>query len=268
MKEKLEQNSKKVTVRNLKSTEDFDQIYELQNEIWQLSDADKISPLMLKAISMSYPKSGNLLGAFVGNQMVGFMVIMATFEKQTFFGTALGVLPEYENLKIGQMFLNKTVEFCIEHDLNTGIWTYEPLESRNAHLYLNVLGGEVVKYESDYYSVKDELNKGLPIDRFVVCSNEKTYYATQERPALSLKKALDLFPVITSITNENHDSFLVKIPSNIQMLKKSQPENALDLRLRTRAIFTEYVNNRTYKIKRFISEERNNNRENYYLIEK
>ena len=42
------------------------------------------------------------------------------------------------------------------------------MEAKNAHLYLNKLGGRCVRYIEEYYYLHSGLHAGLPQDRFII----------------------------------------------------------------------------------------------------
>ena len=58
-------------------------------------------------------------------------------------------------------------ERAIEAGIPMIIWTFDPLQSRNAHLNLNKLGAVIRRYEANYYGegLSSVFGKGAPSDR-------------------------------------------------------------------------------------------------------
>jgi predicted GNAT superfamily acetyltransferase len=261
-----------IVFKELDSFKQFEEIAELQEKIWNLSDRDKISTITLKALTMKYPVMGLILGAYHHSEMIGFVICLPTREANTMYGLIMGILPEYQNSDIGNQLGLKILEIGTKADIAKIIWTFEPLESALGHLYLNKWGAIVVRYEKDYYQLKNEFNKDFPLDRFIVDCNlqsprvvEKIKKKTKLR---SLAEALKEFPQAKSNFFPNEKAVLVKVPSNFNKLKNEDFKEALECRKVTRTIFEEYINKRTYFIAELITEELKGERQNYYLLEK
>ena len=59
-------------------------------------------------------------------------------------------------------------EVLLERGITTMFWTFDPLESRNAHLNLNKLGAVADEYVQDMYGQTDSpLHRGIGTDRFI-----------------------------------------------------------------------------------------------------
>ena len=261
-----------IIVKELNSFEQFEELAKLQKQIWHLSDRDQISTITLKALSMQYPIMGLMLGAYHNERMIGFVVCMPTRESNTLYGMIMGVLPEYQNFEVANKLGFKILEECNKQSVNKICWTYEPLDNRLGHLYLNKWGAVAIKYEANYYQLKDEYNSKLPLDRFIVdCnlqSNRVINKVNKDIEPLSLSKALSKFPIADANNFPDQPSVLVKIPSDFNELKQTNLEEAIAFRMRTRVVFEEYINNRAYFIAGMFFEKVDGKRETYYLMEK
>jgi predicted GNAT superfamily acetyltransferase len=262
----------KVEVKELVTFEQFDEISELQKKIWNLSERDMISTITLKALTMNYPPMGLVLGAYVDNKLTGFSICLPTRETSTIYGLIMGVLPEFQNSEIGNFMGLKTLELCRKQNITKICWTYEPLESAHGHLYLNKWGAIVVRYQQNYYHLKDDFNKKLPMDRFIVDCNlhsnrviERVKKKIEMRP---LEKALNLFPLADGNVFPKEKAVLVRIPADFQKLKNEKIDEAIQYRHTTRIIFEEYITKQSYFIAELISGELNGERQSYYLLEK
>src|SRR3970282_1162763 len=104
----------------------------------------------------------------------------------------LAVLPEYRDQKIGYRLKLAQREAVHEQAVRLITWTYDPLESRNANLNINRLGGIVRTYKRNHYGeMQDGLNAGLPSDRLLVewwiTSNRVKQRLSSERKQLALE---------------------------------------------------------------------------------
>jgi len=261
-----------IIIKELFTFKEFEEISELQNKIWNLSDRDIISTITLKALTMKYPIMGLLLGAFHDNKMIGFVICIPTREPNTLYGLIMGVLPEFQNSEVGNKLGIKILEICLKQNVNKICWTFEPLDSILGHLYLNKWGAVAVRYEQNYYQLKNEFNNKLPLDRFIVDCNlqssrviERINKKIKTKP---VKNVLNEHPVAGVDYFPNEKSVLVKIPSDFNKLKSVDIDKANKFRIITRTIFDEYINKRSYFIAELFSEEIEGERQNYYLMEK
>jgi len=157
-------------------------------------------------------------------------------------------------------------------------WTYDPLLSLNAHLNISKLGTVCNMYLRDFYgAMRDEMNQGLPSDRFEVdwwvnTHRVKLRLSKRSRRQLNLldfQKANSLIiPALTRIpdvsTDINH-LILVEIPTDFLELKARAPVQAHEWRLYTRALF-EYLFARGYIITDFVYEKQDQPTGSYYVL--
>ena len=261
-----------IVIKELVTFEQFEEIAELQEKIWNLSDRDKISTITLKAITMKYPLMGLVLGAYYSNKLIGFVICLPTREPNTMYGLIMGVLPEFQNSDVGNQLGMKILEIGVRENISKMSWTFEPLESALGHLYLNKWGAIVVRYQKDYYQLKNEINKNFPLDRFIVdCHLQSPRVIDKIKNRMKMRNltdALKEFPVVNTDKFPKEKSVLVKIPSNFSKLSNGNHNLALELRNSTRIIFEEYINKRAFFIAELISGELEGERQNYYLLEK
>lgn len=182
-----------VTVRLLKSLEDFYNFQELQRRIWS-SDEDDIIPIH---VLVTQAKNGGLLqGAFVeqGAESTGGMVGMAFgwpgYDTHTqpprlkFCSHIAGVLTEWHGLGIGLRLKLAQRDYLLAQGLMEWMtWTYDPLQRVNARFNIHRLGATCTTYHRDVYGpMNDALNAGLPTDR---CQVEWHMRSERVRHALS-----------------------------------------------------------------------------------
>ena len=261
-----------VELRELTTQAEMKECLRLQKEIWGLTDLGKTSPITLSSLTIPSPRTGFVLGWFLGRMMIGTSIIMGTFEPGTVFGRMFGILPEYRNVGIGREIHQKLFPFLVSCGVSRMVWAYEPLEGRNANLYLNRSGGEVFSYHSDFYLDVDKMSSGMPADRFLVSSDlnsERTRSALSEGQKVpSFEEALARYPLATASCFPDCPGVLVRIPGELQDLKRYDPAAALTFRIETRRIFSEYINKRQYRSRALVTGIMDGERVNWYLLEK
>lgn len=190
-----------VTVRPLKSLDDFYNFQELQRRIWQ-SGEDDVIPIH---VLVTQAKNGGLLqGAFVeeGAASTGGMVGMAFgwpgFDRRTesprlkFCSHIAGVLPNWHGQGIGlRLKLAQREHLLAEGLMEWMTWTYDPLQRVNAIFNIHRLGATCNTYYRDVYGPMDDaLNAGLPTDR---CQVEWHMQSKRVNFALSAKTSLPVW---------------------------------------------------------------------------
>jgi predicted GNAT superfamily acetyltransferase len=271
-----------ITIRPLESIVDFTTCEEIQRQVWGPGDAEVVPLNMLAAAT----RNGSIaLGAFVGEELIGFVFgFLATSGrfgpeapaavKLKHHSHMLAVLPEWRDAGVGYALKLAQCDAARAQGLRLMTWTYDPLESRNALLNITKLGAVCNTYYRDYYGeMSDELNVGLPSDRFQVdwyiASNRVATRLSSRRPRLEREHytsagavllnpatfdASDALPRPSeSIAELMTDLALVEIPTDFQLLKRADQALALAWRMQTRGIF-EHAFARDYIVTDFVFE--------------
>ena len=188
-------------LRILETPEDMQLVEELQRHVWTGNETEIIpAHILLAAIH----NGGLVIGAFVdeaetGSQkLVGFVFgfpgLYSTPDgpRPKHCSHTLGVLPEYRDLGLGFVIKRAQWQMVRHQGLDRITWTYDPLLSRNAYLNVTKLGAVCNTYlENEYGLLRDELNAGLPTDRFQVdwwVNSQRVYHRLSRRA----RKPLDL----------------------------------------------------------------------------
>ncbi|MBS1853443.1 MAG: GNAT family N-acetyltransferase [Acidobacteria bacterium] len=140
----------KIVIRDLDGLEDFAQAEAVEREVWTLADID-VMPTLL-AIAMK--AAGSLwVGAFDGKRMVGFAFGFPALEhgKLTIHSHSLGVLAAYRQFDVGFQLKLAQRERALALRIADMSWTFDPLQSRNAHLNFAKLGVICQSYRPDFY---------------------------------------------------------------------------------------------------------------------
>ena len=156
-----------VTIRECSSVEDFKQCIELERAVWKDEDIG-IMPIRLYMISKAC--NAPTIGAFESTgRLVGFVHTMIAFmDGHVIYHSHLAAV--VENLRhndIGYRMKLAQRQHAIAAGVPLIIWTFDPLQSRNAHLNINKLGAVIRRYEINYYSegLSSVFDSDVPNDR-------------------------------------------------------------------------------------------------------
>jgi len=218
------------TIRECTTIEEFDGCLSLQREAFGLPDLE-LSPR--RHLIVSRQAGGWTLGAFVADRMVGFVHQLAAVRgNNEIFGYShmMAVAKDYQNKGVGARLKWAQRERALREGRKLIKWTWDPMQSRNAHFNLNRLGVTVDTYAENFYgidysadsSIKERL--GLPSDRLFA-----TWNLDSERVrglAAGSAALVEGTPVVT-----------VAIPAQWSALVKSDPQRALSEQARVRTEF-------------------------------
>ncbi len=256
--------NQQLTIRPLETMDDIAMVEELQVLVWPGSERDVVPGHILKALASN---GAVLLGAFEGDHLVGFVLGFLGLDSHTPERVAmarlkhcshmLGVDPAYQGRGIGMALKLAQRHVVDEQGIRLMTWTYDPLQSRNAHLNIRRLGGLARTYLPDVYGeMRDELNHGVVSDRFLL-----EWWITSPRVVSRLGRArapLDLANFLAAGAQKinpailRHDDLLepadrlqpmegnlllVEIPSDFDRIKKADLGLASAWRSHSRNIF-------------------------------
>jgi predicted GNAT superfamily acetyltransferase len=159
-------------IRLLESPEDMTAVESLQRTVWPGSETDVVPAHMLIT---AVHNGGLLAGAFVENQLVGFVFGFPGIEftpdgpRPKHCSHMMGILSDQRDSGLGFALKRAQWQMVRHQGLDHITWTYDPLLSRNAYLNIAKLGAVCDTYRrSEYGDMRDGLNAGLPSDRFMV----------------------------------------------------------------------------------------------------
>jgi predicted GNAT superfamily acetyltransferase len=139
-----------ITIRELESFEDLTKLQAVEREVWGLADED-VLPL---TIAIACKAAGNLfVGAFDKDRLAGFA--FGFFGREhgqiTIHSHMLAVLERYRHLNLGFHLKQAQRERAQALGVQEMSWTYDPLQSRNAHFNFAKLGIVADTYKIDFY---------------------------------------------------------------------------------------------------------------------
>jgi predicted GNAT superfamily acetyltransferase len=285
-----DQSEQPLTIRPITSIEDFRLVEDVQSQVWGVEDRVQIVPLHV--LLTAQQNGGLVAGAFdASGQMIGFVFGFVGVTPEGKFkhcSHMAGVLPNIRRQNIGTALKLYQREFVLRQGLLDLItWTYDPLESVNAMLNIAKLGAISRHYSENHYGYwNDDLNRGIPTDRFEVewwvrSPRVERYLALDRpRPTVFAHTELGAELVIDTILDENGvlhfmganlhlntETLLVEVPAEFQQVKLRSMDLARAWRMETRAVFEHYFN-AGYSVCDFISEKQGHQRRNYYVLMK
>src|SRR5579862_5572511 len=144
-----------IIIRDLQSFEDLKQVEAVEKEVWALSELDTM-PLTL---TIATRESGSIwIGAFDGQRLVGFAFGILGLEgnRPNIHSHMLAVLEPYRSLDLGYKLKLAQRERALTMRIGDAritemTWTFDPLQSRNAHLNFNKLGVISESYKINFY---------------------------------------------------------------------------------------------------------------------
>ena len=155
-------------IREAHSSEDLDEITRVQREVWNLADLEIVGRIQLKA---SQHAGGSVLIAQSDDGIVGgFAFAFPAFADGEVFwhSDMLAVRPAFRGTRIGQRLKWAQREHALRRGIRRITWTFDPMQSGNAHLNLEVLGVTAREYLPNFYGVTTSaLHHGLPTDRLL-----------------------------------------------------------------------------------------------------
>lgn len=235
---------KGIEIRKVTEVEEIHSMQKLEKQIWGME------PIPVHQTITAVKNGGLIVGAFLKERMIGYSYSFAGYSKGQVYlcSHMLAVDEEFQMMGIGKLLKDEQLRLAREMGYRLIVWTFDPLESRNAYLNTSKLYGVCYDYIVDCYGEMDDgLNKGLPTDRFQVA-----WWI--DSPRVLEKWQPDLLysrPFETSVSGDSHpvvrlpdtDEWLlaeaieVPVPKHIQLMKQENPQLSYEWRMKTRTIF-------------------------------
>ncbi|MDQ4120624.1 MAG: GNAT family N-acetyltransferase [Acidobacteriota bacterium] len=224
------ETKQEIKIREVSGVEEFNRCIELQRAAFKLPDLE-ISPL--RHFIVTNQCGGFTLGAFVENELVGFVHHLIAVKNGEIIGYShmAAISPDFQNAGIGARLKWAQREKALSQGVKFIKWTFEPMQSRNAHFNLNRLGATVSSYAENYYGTdynpaSQNVSQpfGLDSDRLFadwrLDSERVKSFGRGEIPEI-----------------KSEPSKIIEIPANWSEIVKNDPLKAREEQLRVRAEF-------------------------------
>ena len=277
-----------IVIRDLRGFRDLQQVEAVEREVWELSDLDT-TPLTL---AVATQQAGNLwLGAFAGSELVGFVFGFLGIEDGhlSLHSHMLAVRAPYRNSDLGYKLKLAQRERVLAMRINgTPItdltWTFDPLQSKNAHLNFAKLGVIAQSYKIDFYGpeTSSPLHRNST-DRLWVkwpLTSRRVQARIQGKdPRAEMLDALHTLQPLIQFNPRGEPSrtdldaallrqrIAIEIPSDIGSVEQKDPALARQWRLETRWAFTQALQSGFF-VAEFCRTVRGQQGPGVYLLEK
>lgn len=278
-------------ITEITSPEEIGEYQDLERRVWDSSDLEIIPAHVL----LTHRRYGGLLllGRAPDSAPVALLLGFPGLKdgRVVHCSHILGVVPEWQSRDVGYHMKRCQRELVLQQGLALVVWTFDPLETRNARLNLGRLGAVSHEYTPNLYGVmRDGLNAGLESDRLTVewhlrhprvearlaggrpapqpasllAAGVPLLTRTSQRPATSAEPPL-LF------LDEAHEGLdgqrmLLEVPSDFQRLKRADFEAARAWRCGVRALFDDLFRRGYGALDLLTEKDENGRRRCYYLI--
>jgi predicted GNAT superfamily acetyltransferase len=280
-----------ITIAIVSTPEEVEEFQEVERRVWGGGDLEVVPGHVL----LTHRRYGGLLliardggGAGIG-VLLGFPGLKRGHLVHC--SHILGVVPERRSRDVGYWMKRRQRELVLEQGLDLVVWTFDPLETRNARLNIARLGGICREYNRNIYGVmRDGLNAGLETDRLTVewrirhsaVGARLEGLTTPPRASILLAEGVPLLTRTVSrhaaqaecpllyledvVTGIDAPHLLVEAPSDFQALKRSDFDAARAWRLGMRGAL-EDVFARGYAVVDLVVERQDDGcRRCYYLL--
>jgi predicted GNAT superfamily acetyltransferase len=241
-------------IRDLRTLEDYANCVALQDETWGTGFSERVPTAVLRVSQMI---GGVAAGAFdAGNRMVGFVFGMTGVRdgELVHWSDMLAVRQELRSQGLGERLKQYQRDKVIALGAKSMLWTYDPLQARNAHFNINHLGALPIEYVPDMYGshTGSLLHGTLPTDRFIVRWNLGDSSRSGERTALPIASeevplanpigadGLPTTALLPSIS-PHAGPLLVQVPVDFSAVQKEGQPTAMRWRLVIREILTAWL---------------------------
>lgn len=252
-----------VVVRPLGTTDDYLACVALQRVTWGEDFEELVPPTMLW---LTQEMGGIAAGAFdPDDRLIGFVFGLTGVRRGrvAHWSDMLAVDPAWRDRGIGLLLKRWQRDALLAAGHTTLVhWTFDPLEARNAHLNFVRLGVTASEYVRDRYLATSPLHAGLPTDRLIVDWDLPSARVAQRLDASSRSAAVPaertMPPFDAPLVNAtaaataalrclpprldvDAPAVRIAIPPDIQSIKRSAPDLAMEWRMHTRTAFEFYL---------------------------
>src|SRR5215213_477796 len=238
-----------IQIQPIESMAQMKALEKLQQDVWGWDDLDT-TPLMNFIIMKEL--GGTLIGAFDGERVIGFAFGFVGWDEgqALFHSHMLAVHPAYREHGIGLRLKLAQRTAAIEKGFEHITWTFDPLQSTNAHLNFHKLGVVASKYKVNFYGEQSSspLHRCIGTDRLWVewfLKSRRVVDRLEVRPEQETE--LGHFERLIQVGSDrlrpagdlDGRPGVIEIPESIGLLQRENPAAALAWRHATRAAFVE-----------------------------
>jgi predicted GNAT superfamily acetyltransferase len=265
-----------IVIRDITTIAEMHEVEQLQKQVWGVADLEVLPALALVPMT---EVGGVLVGAFDGERMVGFAFGFPGNEKgrPILHSDMLAVNPEYREHGLGYKLKLAQRERALANGIDTITWTFDPLQSLNAHLNISKLGVVSNSYRSNYYGETTSFLHRTGTDRLWVTwslNSDRVRQRIEARQSslfsdfadgICLVRVGDDSEPLTLNINLRTQPLVIEIPGSINNLFREKPQLVHSWREATRNAFIRTFAG-GYGVAEFFREQRNGTEIGRYLL--
>jgi predicted GNAT superfamily acetyltransferase len=152
-------------IRRLEKPEEFRQVDAVHRAVWGEDATDAVPTPLQRAVQ---DNGGLVLGGFADIHLAGYAVAFLGWDGAALYQYihSTAVRPEYQNHHLGFQMHTSLRQEVLQLGLSEVRLAFDPLQSRNAWLFVHRLGGLPDRYLHHYYGqLPDAVNRGIESDR-------------------------------------------------------------------------------------------------------
>jgi predicted GNAT superfamily acetyltransferase len=217
----------RVEIRHCRTVAEYEQCLRLERITW---GEGIIVPTAIFVVA--HETGGQILGAYSGNELVGFTLALAGIHEDGPFlhSHMTAVLEAYRDHGVGRSLKLFQRQDALARGIPLVEWTFDPLELKNAHFNFMRLGALARRFIPDCYGVTESpLHAGMPTDRLVA-----EWWVDSPRVNALLASA----PAATQ--DAPSDAVKIAVPINVGELRFMNREAAQRIQSEVRKQFVDY----------------------------
>ncbi len=272
-----------IIIRDIELISEMREVESLQKEVWECDDLD-IVPLTVLAATKEV--GAILIGAFDGSSLIGFAYSFVGRENERLVHHShmLAVRPTYRNVNLGYKLKLAQRDRALAQGVTRMTWTFDPLQSLNAHFNFAKLGVVADTYKINFYGEATSsflhqigtgtdrlwvtwlLDSSLVLERLQTKDHSRTSNFDLDHVACLLRVGANNVPQRSQSSEvAGQKDVSIEIPRDINTLQRESPELAVRWREATRWAFSETLAS-GYRIEDFFVASRNDQKLGVYLL--
>ncbi|MEW6207174.1 MAG: GNAT family N-acetyltransferase [Acidobacteriota bacterium] len=230
-------SEKEIIIRDIEDVGEMRLIERLEKDVWGVADLDVVPVTQLVAARHA---GGILVGAFDQRDMVGFAYGFPGYEggHVTIHSHMLAVKSAYRNHNLGYRLKLAQRERALSAGVTRMTWTFDPLQSLNAHFNFAKLGVLSDSYRVDFYGESTSFLHRTGTDRlwvtWLLASERVRRRLAHHDQVIDIESAAALVRVGEDDSPQSDDSIealarsraLIEIPANIAAIEESDTDRA------------------------------------------
>lgn len=247
-----------IQIRDLHTIAEFRQVVELERAIWGYTDSGDL--VTVPVFIFTVHRGATLLGAFdPTGRLIGFAyAVVGMKDRRTMHWSHMaGVVAEHRGGLGYRLKLEQRLR-ALSQGIDLIEWTFDPMQTMNAHFNFAKLGGVSDEYAANFYGESTSaLHKGTPTDRLVLSWQITAPHVVRrlEQPPELRMRAQEVgeAPVVNTTVMDGKWRMVkvidltvkerrlwIEIPAGFTEMQQEAPDRALQWRLHVRQMFQEY----------------------------